>query len=134
MNIIRDYAPSASPPPERITGTIWSDAVAEGQPPSRLRVLRVHLSPGARTCWHQHPFGQILYITAGQGLVQDAGSPVRSIRTGDTVVSDPGVWHWHGAAPDHVMTHLAIHETDEAGTDAVWGDHVTDTEYHAPRG
>jgi hypothetical protein len=35
-------------------------------------------------------------------------------------------WHWHGATPDHFMTHLAISEGD-----AEWGDHVDDAEYQA---
>jgi quercetin dioxygenase-like cupin family protein len=25
-----------------------------------------------------------------------------------TVKAPPGEWHWHGAAPDHFMTHLAM--------------------------
>jgi hypothetical protein len=37
--------------------------------------------------------------------------------------------HWHGAAPDRFMTHLAMLQTDEAGTSAEWGEHVTDEEY-----
>jgi hypothetical protein len=32
--------------------------------------------------------------------------------------------NWHGATPDHFMTHLSITEGD-----AEWGAHVTDTEY-----
>jgi hypothetical protein len=39
----------------------------------------------------------------------------------------PGEEHWHGALPDHSMTHLAMWEDDEA----TWGDHVTDDEYDA---
>ena len=35
-------------------------------------------------------------------------------------------WHWHGAAPDRLMTHLAV---SEGG--AEWGEHVTDAEYGA---
>ncbi|WP_234436235.1 hypothetical protein [Streptomyces sp. NRRL S-813] len=41
----------------------------------------------------------------------------------------PGEEHWHGAAPDHFMTHIALWETD----DVDWLDHVTDTEYAGPR-
>jgi hypothetical protein len=37
-----------------------------------------------------------------------------------------GEEHWHGAAPDHFMTHLSL--TVGAPT---WGDHVTDAEYGA---
>jgi hypothetical protein len=33
-------------------------------------------------------------------------------------------WHWHGATPDHFVTHLSITE----GT-TEWGDHVSDTDY-----
>jgi quercetin dioxygenase-like cupin family protein len=35
-----------------------------------------------------------------------------------------GEWHWHGAAPDHFMTHLSMAEGE-----AEWGEHVTDGEY-----
>jgi quercetin dioxygenase-like cupin family protein len=40
-------------------------------------------------------------------------------------------WHWHGAAPDHLMTHLCITKapTDQR-PEADWGDHVTDDQYH----
>jgi quercetin dioxygenase-like cupin family protein len=41
----------------------------------------------------------------------------------------PGEEHWHGAADDRFMAHLALWETD--GT--VWGAHVTDAEYSGPR-
>jgi quercetin dioxygenase-like cupin family protein len=46
----------------------------------------------------------------------------------------PGEWHWHGAAPDHFMTHLAMWEgLDEGqqGPETEWGDLVTDEEYGA---
>ena len=32
------------------------------------------------------------------------------MRPGDTVYTPPGEWHWHGAAPTHFMTHLAMWE------------------------
>jgi hypothetical protein len=50
-----------------------------------------------------------------------SSSPVPGVRT------PPGEEHWHGALPDHFMTHLAMWEDD----DATWGDHVTDEEYAA---
>jgi hypothetical protein len=49
------------------------------------------------------------------------------MRPGDTVHTPPGEEHWHGALPDHFMTHLAMWEDD----DATWGEHVTDDEYAA---
>lgn len=40
-----------------------------------------------------------------------------------------GEEHWHAAAPDQFMTHLALWETDEVQ----WLEHVTDAEYGGPR-
>jgi 4-carboxymuconolactone decarboxylase len=50
--------------------------------------------------------GQTLIVTAGRGLVQEEGGPVREIAAGEVVVTAPGVKHWHGAAPDSAMTHF----------------------------
>ena len=36
----------------------------------------------------------------------------------------PGEWHWHGAAPDHFMAHLAFTEGQTE-----WGEHLTAGEY-----
>jgi quercetin dioxygenase-like cupin family protein len=51
------------------------------------------------------------------------------IRPGDRVFFEPGEEHWHGAAPDRFMTHLAMLEVGDDGNPATWGDHVTDEEY-----
>ena len=54
------------------------------------------------------------------------------MRPGDTVYTPPGEWHWHGAAPEHVMTHLARWEgpaPDSGQPETSWGQQVTDHEY-----
>jgi quercetin dioxygenase-like cupin family protein len=84
----------------------------------------VHFTPGARTAWHAHVGGQTLYVTEGVGLVQSRGEPIATIRPGDVVRTPSAEWHWHGASPDHFMTHISV--TDGA---AEWGEHVTDAEY-----
>ncbi len=38
--------------------------------------------------------------------------------------------HWHGAAPNRFMVHLALNEVDDDHV-AGWGDQVTDAEYAA---
>jgi quercetin dioxygenase-like cupin family protein len=45
-------------------------------------------------------------------------------------------WHWHGAAPSHFMTHLAMWEGpgEGQGPETQWGDLVTDAEYQAGPG
>ena len=68
-------------------------------------------------------------MTEGSGLCRREGGPVEVIRPGDRVYFEPGENHWHGAAPDRFMTHLAMHEVDESGNAVTWGRHVTDEEY-----
>ena len=65
------------------------------------------------------------------GLAQRRGGPVEVIRPGDRVFFEPGEDHWHGAAPNRFMTHLAMLEVDAEGRSATWGEHVTDEEYAA---
>ena len=68
----------------------------------------------------------------GAGLVQAAGGPVRQIGPGDTVVAAPGERHWHGAAPDRLMSHVAISVSDPAtGQQTVWAEQVSDVDYLA---
>jgi quercetin dioxygenase-like cupin family protein len=45
------------------------------------------------------------------------------------VFFEPGEDHWHGAAPNHFMTYIAMQQVDEEGNAATWGEHVTDEEY-----
>ena len=78
--------------------------------PARVAGVNVTFEPGARTAWHSHPFGQALIITFGSGLVQRWGGPVEKVHPGDLVLIQPGEKHWHGAATETAMTHIAIHE------------------------
>ena len=118
-------------PAEWFTGDVYIDAVATPSPPSRARANLVHFTPGARTAWHSHPLGQSLFVTEGVGLVQRRGGPVQVIRPGDRVYIEPDEDHWHGATATRLMVHVAINEVDDEHDAAVWGEHVTDTEYGA---
>jgi quercetin dioxygenase-like cupin family protein len=119
--------PSVSGSAEWFTGSVWIDPVARGPEPSTVNIGSVHFTPGARTAWHSHEGGQTLYVLEGRGRVQSRGDRIVEIGPGDVVSTPDGEEHWHGAAPDHFMTHLTITE----GT-AHWGDHVTDEEYQGP--
>ena len=115
-------------PAETFTGDVWYDVITRGEDYPRMRVNVVRFAPGARTAWHAHPGGQTLYVTEGRGLVQSRGGELIEIRPGDVIYTPPGEWHWHGAAPDRFMTHIAMWEVDESGTSAKWGEHVSDGE------
>jgi quercetin dioxygenase-like cupin family protein len=113
------------------TGTVWLDEVVTGAAPSRMKANRVSFEPGARTAWHTHPVGQALHVLAGTGLVQLYGEPAQRIGPGDTVWIDAGEKHWHGASPGHTLVHLAMQETDAAGVDVMWLEHVSEDDYLA---
>jgi len=115
---------------EYFKGEVWQDVIIEPTAPARTAALRVAFAPGARTAWHTHPLGQTLHVTDGVGRIQEDGGPVRALRPGDTVFIPPGVKHWHGAAPDTGMVHIAIHEAD-GGSVVTWLEQVSDADYVA---
>lgn len=122
--------PSAKGPAERFTGDVYIDGIASGKEPSRIQVSAVHFTPGARSAWHSHPLGQTLYVTEGVGRIQTRGEPTHEIRSGDVTYTQAGEEHWHGAAPDHFMTHISMTET-VPDKPVEWGAHVTDAEYRS---
>jgi quercetin dioxygenase-like cupin family protein len=128
---VQPKQPSIKGPADMFTGDVWFDVIAKGEEPSRLRVNAVHFAPGARTAWHTHAAGQTLHVTEGVGLVQSRGGDVVVMKPGDTVYTPPGEWHWHGAAPDHFMTHLAMWEAvgEGQGPETTWGEHISADEY-----
>ncbi len=113
---------------EHFTGVVWQDPVVEAPKPARVRALVVRFEPGARTNWHTHPLGQSLYVLAGCGLVQSWGGPINKIKAGDVVWIEPGEKHWHGAAPNNLMSHLAMQEA-LGGQHIAWLEPVVDAQY-----
>lgn len=130
MEILRE-APTVKAGSDRFVGDAWLDVIVRGEGPSRVRASIVRFAPGARNAWHAHAVGQTVHVTEGVGRIQARGGKLLEIRAGDTVHTPPGEWHWHGAAPDHFMTHLAIFEAPAEGAESEWGDQVPDAEYHA---
>ncbi|MEQ6201647.1 cupin domain-containing protein [Sulfitobacter sp. HNIBRBA2951] len=122
--------PSTKGPTDYFTGTVRMDPLINTPAPARLRGVTVTFEAGARTAWHTHPLGQTLIVTAGKGLVQRKGGPIEVIRPGDTVYFEPEEVHWHGAAKDVAMTHIALQEELD-GTSVTWLEHVTDAQYNA---
>jgi quercetin dioxygenase-like cupin family protein len=129
MQITKNSAETTPGPSDGFTGSVFIDAVAVPSEPSRLAASSVHFTPGARTAWHTHPDGQTIYVTEGIGRCQRDGGPIEVIRPGDRVFFEPGERHWHGAAPDRLMTHLAMQQVDDQGSAVTWGEHVSDAEY-----
>src|ERR1700709_741072 len=133
MQLTKNPSEHTPGPGDWFTGAVFIDAIAAPSGPSRLAAANVHFTPGARTAWHTHPNGQTIYVTDGIGLCQREDGPIEVIRPGDRVFFEPGENHWHGAAPERFMTHIAMHQLDEQGSAVTWGKHVSDVQYAAPR-
>ena len=127
----RGSQPSRQGPVENFTGSVRVDPLFQANAPARASGSLVTFEPGARSAWHTHPLGQTLIVTAGTGRVQRWGDPVDEIRQGDVVWIPPGQKHWHGAAPDSSMAHIAISEALE-GKAVDWMEKVSDAQYGAP--
>ncbi|MGN8197301.1 (R)-mandelonitrile lyase [Salinisphaera sp. RV14] len=129
MDIQRNGSkPSAAGPADYFTGRVRIDAPFSGREPARVSGAIVTFEPGARTAWHTHPLGQTLLVTGGQGRVQRDGGRIETIHPGDVIWFEPDEKHWHGAAPDVAMTHVAIAEAED-GRVVDWMEKVTDAQY-----
>ena len=131
MTVLRANArPTKQGAAANFTGVVWQDEVVVGQAPSRMRATVVSFTPGARTAWHAHPVGQVLYCLSGVGRICiGKGSQPQALYPGDTVMIPPNTAHWHGAAPDRLFAHLAMSETGEGGAGTAWAEQVSEADY-----
>jgi quercetin dioxygenase-like cupin family protein len=114
---LQPVRPTVKTPATNFTGDVYLTLIYSGSEPSRMTVALVRFTPGARTNWHRHAVGQTLYVTEGVGLVGTRDGSVVRVRAGDTVVCPPDEEHWHGAAADTFMSHLAMLESLPGGGD-----------------
>lgn len=113
---------------EHFTGMVWNSRLSEGE--GGLTAIAVQFAPGARSDWHSHPAGQVLYVLAGAGLVQTEDGATVEISEGDVIHAPPGELHWHGAKSDSPMIHLSL----TTHGPAEWGTKVSDEQYGAGHG
>ncbi len=110
MHVYPERDATATPVnPAHFTGGVWRTEHLPAQGPDRLVGNRFLYEPGSRSHWHLHDGDQAIVVTAGRGLVSWEGldEPV-VVLPGDWLHVEPGVEHWHGAAPDSVFVHLAV--------------------------
>jgi quercetin dioxygenase-like cupin family protein len=129
MKITKNNQPSVQGPEDWFTGTVFIDGIRNPNEQSAIGAAHVRFTPGARTAWHHHPKGQTIYITDGIGYVCRRGGKIEEVHPGDVVFFEPGEEHWHGAAPNRFMAHVAMQEADENGQVVTWLEHVTDEEF-----
>ena len=131
MQITRSSIDTAKGPADWFTGDVYIDAVAA--PPALARFAAASCTsrparapPGTPTRTARRSSSP-----RASACCQRDGGPIEVIRPGDRVFFEPGENHWHGAAPNRFMAHLAINEVDDDHPAADWGDKVTDAEYGA---
>jgi quercetin dioxygenase-like cupin family protein len=117
--------------PQHFTGTVWM--LRCSVPPFGTGIHQVFFEREARTHWHRHPEGQILYVVSGRGLVQKLDEkkgtkPSEEISAGDFVYFAPNEKHWHGARSDSFMVHVAITPRSRAG-ETCWEEEVSPEDY-----
>jgi quercetin dioxygenase-like cupin family protein len=67
----------------------------------------VHFSAGARNKMHTHTSDQVLFVTAGTGIIATE-THQEVITVGDVVHIPAEEKHWHGATPHSHFSHIAL--------------------------
>jgi quercetin dioxygenase-like cupin family protein len=136
MKIVRhqDIAGAELRSAETFTGQAWGNVLHEPEELPGTRVTLVVFSPGARSWWHSHDEGQVIYAVSGLGLIatKEPGS-ARQIRAGDTVIVPPHEPHWHGAMRNSFLLHLTVNTGNYHHTHWL-GEEVSADEYEAAHG
>ena len=86
---------------------------------------RRRFEAGARTAWHSHPNGQLLFVQEGRLRLQKRGQAIKELGAGESDFTGPNIVHWHGAAAGTPLTHVAV----GFGGETKWLEKVTDDEY-----
>jgi quercetin dioxygenase-like cupin family protein len=86
---------------------------------------RRRFEAGARSAWHTHPAGQLIFVEEGRARVQRRGAPIRNLGPHESDFTEANVPHWHGAAPDSHVIQASL----SFGGIGPWLEPVTDEEY-----
>ncbi|MFP3595346.1 cupin domain-containing protein [Chryseobacterium sp. SIMBA_029] len=128
MNSFTDKGNHA--PKENFTGTVWVNLNIGKDDDYNTIIGTVTFEPKARTNWHTHTTGQILFVVEGMGYYQEKGKPIQIIQKGDVIKIPKNIVHWHGASHNSLMRHIAIvPESDKDKTE--WLLPVNDEEYNS---
>ena len=93
-------------------------------------VADVTFEPRCRNNWHVHHGAvQVLLCLSGRGWYQEWGKPAVPLTPGTVIAIPEGVKHWHGAAAESGMQHLAVHTQEQPVSSNEWLEPVSDEQY-----
>lgn len=117
-------------PAAYFTGTVWVNMNVTPEEGYNINMGTITFEPKARTNWHTHTSGQILFVIEGMGYYQEKGKTIELIQKGDVVKIPKNVEHWHGASHTNSMRHIAlVPEFDKDKTE--WLVPVSEVEYNS---
>lgn len=123
------FLPGTQASSDYFSGTAWVNVLVASDQTGTYSIGNVVFEAGCRNNWHTHGAGQILLVTDGKGWYQERGKEARALSQGDVVVIPVDTEHWHGAAKDSSLTHIAVTNNTPDGP-AKWLGRVTDEEYN----
>ena len=98
----------------------------------QIALFNVTFEPSCRNNWHIHHAksggGQLLICVGGRGWYQEEGKEAVELVPGKVINIPANVKHWHGAASDSWMSHLAA-EIDGEDASTEWCEAVSEEEY-----
>jgi quercetin dioxygenase-like cupin family protein len=94
-----------------------------------LGVSRRSFEPGARSAWHRHDKGQLIFVESGRARTQKRGQNMKELGTGESDYTGPNIEHWHGATPDQRFVQIAV----GFGGDIKWLQKTTEEEYNGKK-
>jgi quercetin dioxygenase-like cupin family protein len=89
----------------RFTG---KNTMLESASSATLRAARGRFEAGARSYWHSHDAGQLIFVQEGRARFQRRGEATRDLRAHESDYTAPNVVHWHGAAPDEAAVMVTV--------------------------
>jgi quercetin dioxygenase-like cupin family protein len=95
-----------------------------------LGISRRRFEAGARSAWHSHDRGQLLFVEEGRARLQRRGEAMKELSQGESDYTRPNVAHWHGATPHEPLVQVAV----GFGGEIRWTEKVTDAEYQGKSG
>src|SRR5215467_330624 len=109
MKVLKTDAIPAEPANSHLFtgGPVTRQTLLTPEMSNNFNLAVVNFSAGARNKMHIHSSDQVLFVTAGKGII--ATEMHREVMcVGDGGHIPEGEKHWHGATPDSASSHIAL--------------------------
>ena len=108
MKVIKPSAVPAEPATSPLfTGEVSRQPILTPEMSQDFNLGIVNFSAGARNKMHTHSSDQVLFVTAGKGIIATEATQ-EVITVGDVVHIPAEEKHWHGATPHSHFSHIAL--------------------------